>query len=137
MTVTANTEIYANIPVWYPNGMKTTISHAKSGKQMEGVTIKTPLQNYMDFSFFDIRDYNKQQAQILITPTLQTATGTILSSDSSVNVNFAFEDIGFGGQCPIKVTYDNGIEHNIQVELVLRDQSVAKEFGRTIGSNSY
>jgi hypothetical protein len=43
MTATANTEIYTNIPVWYPKGMKATISHAKSGKQMEGVTIKTPM----------------------------------------------------------------------------------------------
>lgn len=41
-TATAPTEIYTNIPIWYPNGMKTTISHPKSGKQMEGVTIKSP-----------------------------------------------------------------------------------------------
>jgi len=39
--------------------MKTTVSHAKSGKQMEGVFVKTPMQNYMDFSFFDVKDYNK------------------------------------------------------------------------------
>lgn len=61
-TVTGKTEIYTNIPVWYPQGMKTTISHAKSGKQMEGVTIKSSLANYMDFTFFDIRDYSNQQA---------------------------------------------------------------------------
>ena len=42
-----------------------------------------------------------------------------------------------GGQCPIKVTYDDGIAHNIQVDLVLKDKTIAKEFGRTRGSNSY
>lgn len=69
-TVTANTEIYTNLPVWYPQGMKTTISHPKTGKQMEGVTIKTPTSNYMDLVFFDIQDYKNQKAQVLITPTL-------------------------------------------------------------------
>lgn len=104
---------------------------------MEGVTVKTPMQNYMDFVFFDIKDYNKQQAQILITPTLQNATGTILSSDGTLNVNFDFEDIGLSGKCRIKVTYDDGIAHNIEAELVLKDRTVAKDFGRTRGSNSY
>lgn len=137
MTATANTEIYTNIPVWYPQGMKITISHPKSGKQMEGVTIKTPMQNYMDFAFFDIRDYNKQDAQILITPILQNATGTIKSSEGSLDVNFDFQDTGLSGKCPIKVTYEDGIAHNIQVELVLKDKTVAKEFGRTRGSNSH
>lgn len=42
-----------------------------------------------------------------------------------------------GGKCPIKVTFDDGIAHNIKVELVLQNNTVAKEFGRTFGSNSY
>ena len=118
-TVTASTEIYTNIPVWYPQGMKTTISHARTGKQAEGVTIKTPMANYMDFSFFDIHAYTHQQLQILITPTLLTTSGSILASDSSLNVNYDFADTGLDGKCPMKVTFDDGIAHNIKVELVL------------------
>jgi len=134
-TITANTEVYVNNPIWYPQGMKTTISHAKSGKQMEGVFIKSPMENYLDFTFFDIQDYAKNTAQILITPILQETVGDVVSSDNSINANYNFEDTGLNGACPIKVTYENGIAKNIQVELITRNKTVAKEFGRTIGSN--
>jgi hypothetical protein len=57
---------------------------------MEGVTVKTPVANYMDFVFFDIHDYHNKKAQILITPILKVSSGSILASDSSLNVNFGF-----------------------------------------------
>ena len=64
-------------------------------------------------------------------------SGVIPASDNSLNVNFEFTDIGLGGKCPMKVTFDDGIPHNIKVELVLQNNTVAKEFGRTFGSNSF
>lgn len=50
-------------------------------------------------------------------------------------MDFTFEDNGFGNNCPIKVTYDNDVDHKYEVWYISRDGKVEQQFGRTIGSN--
>lgn len=69
--VTANTQVFFNKDVFYPNGYKWTMFHAEGGKQMEGTNMKLlDDQHTMDFSYFDILDYDTNLATVLITPTL-------------------------------------------------------------------
>lgn len=52
-------------------------------------------------------------------------------------MDFTFEDNGLGNNCPIKVTYDNDIDHKYEVWYISRDNKVEQQFGRTIGSNKF
>jgi len=137
-SVTDNTEIYMNPEMWYPNGYKWTVFHAEGGKQMEGTKLALSNDGHdLIFSFFDILDYNTNRCTILITPTLQTAKGSVASSIPELSLDYNYVDTGNSGKCPIKVHYDAGVEHNIEAKLYDREGTLLKNFGKTYGSNGF
>jgi hypothetical protein len=91
----------------------------------------------MDFSYFDILDYDTNLATVLITPTLQSLKGSIPSSLPKISLDYDYEDTGNSGKCPIKVHYDSGIPYNVKAKLIDRNGELLKDFGATIGSNGY
>ena len=138
MTCVAGTVVYVNKGVWYPHGYKWTMSHAESGKNMDGTSLAlTNSDHNLTFTFFDILDYNLQRATILITPVLQVLSGSVASLIPELALDYNYTDTGYSGKCPIKVKYENSVSYNIEAKLYDRNFTLLKEFGKTAGSNGY
>lgn len=138
MTSTAGTVIYVNGDDWYPNGYKWTMSHAESGKNMDGTELALGNNDHnLTFTFFDILDYNLNRATILITPVLEVLSGTVTTTIPELALDYNYVDTGYSGKCPVKVKYENGVSYNIEAKLYDRKGTLLKEFGKTAGSNGY
>ncbi len=64
--VTNGIEFYINTDMCNKNGLKWTDNHPKSG----GAIIKETLSYFLKFTFFYVMDFNGQECEITITPSL-------------------------------------------------------------------
>ncbi len=55
---------------------------------MEGAIMKESLDHFLKFTFFDIMDFNGQECEITITPTLLSLTGSIQATDNKNVLNW-------------------------------------------------
>jgi hypothetical protein len=137
--VGAYTQVYVNQPVWYPEGFKWVLSNPVNGKPRNGAYMEASDDgHYLEFYFWDPLMYTEENVTLLVTRALnETELSGKISGDQQYEMDYQYTDMGYTGQCKIKVQWAKKIPYYMKAYLHDRNGGLLFEFGKTWGSNGF